>query len=135
MTIGQLANKTELTTQTIRYYESLKLIPKPGITGSGYRTYTADYVDKLNFIKKAKELGFTLKEINSILKMEGCKDAYELTLYKIKDTADKLNYYKQLELKLKKLLKQCPGSGSIIDCSIIKSIKNKTIKEKYEKKN
>jgi DNA-binding transcriptional MerR regulator len=126
MTIGQLANKTELTTQTIRYYESLKLIPKPGVTGSGYRTYTADYVDKLNFIKKAKELGFTLKEISSIFKLRNCKDAYELTSYKLKDTVNKLNYYKNLESRLKKLLKVCPASGSIENCSIIKSItKNK----------
>jgi len=122
MTIGQLSKKIDLTPQTIRYYESLKLIPKPDCTYAGYRRYTKDYIEKLNFIKNAKELGFTLKEIKSIIKVDNCEDTYELSLKKLNETEMKLIYYKQLQKKIKKLILLCPQNGSLENCSIMKSL-------------
>ncbi|MGH2575456.1 MAG: MerR family transcriptional regulator [Ignavibacteria bacterium] len=122
MTIGQLANRTKLTVQTIRYYESIKILPKPKVKESGYRLYSADYIDKIDFIKKAKELGFTLREIKSILKIDECDDMYELAMNKLDETKKKINYYKQLTSKMERLIQQCPNSGSINNCSIIKSL-------------
>lgn len=101
MTIGQLAKKVNIKVETIRYYERIKLIPKPIIINSKYRNYTYEYINILNYIKKAKELGFTLKQIGELLKYDKCEDFYELTLHKLKETETKLEYYTQLKKKLK----------------------------------
>lgn len=122
MTIGQLAKISNINVETIRYYESLKLISKPKSKQNGYRIYTNDYVSRINYIKKAKELGFTLKEIREVLKFDDCVDLYELTNRKLNETQDKIKTYNQLSKKLKHLLKTCPQTGSIKNCSIIKSI-------------
>lgn len=122
MTIGQLAKITNINIETIRYYEKLKLIPKPNTNGSKYRIYTNEFIYRINYIKKAKVLGFTLKEIREILKFDNCEDLYELTNRKLNEAIGKLKLYQQLTSKLKHLLKTCPQSGSIKNCSIIKSI-------------
>lgn len=124
MTIGQLAKKTELSIQTIRYYEFVKLLPKPNRKESGYREYTEDFIDKIDFIKNAKGLGFTLSEIRSIIKTDECKDINELTLNKLNEVKIKISKSKKLEKKLILLLKKCPNKGSIDKCSIITSFKN-----------
>lgn len=123
MTIGQLAKKTEINIQTIRYYESIKLLPKPKTKDSGYREYTSDFIDKVNFIKHAKSLDFTLSEIRSVLKIDECKDIYELTNKKLIEVKIKISKGKELEKKLILLLKKCPNKGSTDECSIIKSFK------------
>jgi MerR family transcriptional regulator, mercuric resistance operon regulatory protein len=125
MTIGQLAKITDVNIQTIRYYENLKLIAKPKSKYSKHRVYSNEYIDRINYIKKAKELGFTLKEIKDILRFDDCKDLYDLTGRKLDETQKKLELYTQLAKKLKSLLKTCPKSGSIENCSIIKSISKK----------
>jgi MerR family transcriptional regulator, mercuric resistance operon regulatory protein len=99
MTIGQLAKITDVNIQTIRYYENLKLIPKPKSEYSKHRVYTNEYIDRINYIKKAKELGFTLKEIKDILRFDDCEDLYELTGKKLGETQKKLAYYIQLNKK------------------------------------
>ena len=67
MKIGELAKRTGFTTKTIRYYELLELVAEPERTSSGYRLYTEDDVKRLEFIDKAKRLGFSLDEIRDIL--------------------------------------------------------------------
>lgn len=122
MTIGQLAKKTDLNVQTIRFYETIKLLPKPKIKESKYRIYDNSYVDRLNFIKKAKDLNFTLSEIKSIIGFDECSDMNKLASAKLDTIKNKINIYKVLEKKLKQLLKVCPNTGSVENCSIIKSI-------------
>ncbi|MFQ6115301.1 MAG: MerR family transcriptional regulator, partial [bacterium] len=67
LTISQLAKKAEVNIETLRYYERQGLIPEPIRTSAGYRQYSLDYVDRIHFIKRAKELGFTLREIDDLL--------------------------------------------------------------------
>ena len=67
MKIGELANATGLTTKTIRYYELNRLLDEPRRTDSGYRLYDSEAVERLEFIKKAKNLGLSLEEIRDIL--------------------------------------------------------------------
>ena len=69
MKIGELAKATELSTKTIRFYESQGLIPDPPRTGSGYRVYAEPDVTRLGFILKAKRLGLSLDEIKGILQL------------------------------------------------------------------
>lgn len=65
--IGELAKLTGLTAKTIRYYELLKLLPKPPRTESGYRLYSEADVQRLEFVKKAKRIGLSLEDIRDIL--------------------------------------------------------------------
>jgi len=126
MTIGQLAKIADVNIDTIRYYEKLILLPKPKRTEAGYRVYTNEHKIKLNYILRAKDLGFTLREIKEILKLDDCEDLYELTSSKIKDVETKINDLNNLKTKLKLLLKKCPAKGSVNNCLIMKSIsKNK----------
>lgn len=69
MKIGELAKATELTTKTIRFYETEGLLPNPDRTPSGYRMYGLEDAGRLEFIRKAKRLGLSLEEIRSILQL------------------------------------------------------------------
>ena len=69
MRIGQVAAQAEVNIQTVRLYERLGLLKKPGRRASGYREYTDDAVMSIRFIKQAKGLGFTLTEIKALLDM------------------------------------------------------------------
>ncbi|MDQ0090355.1 DNA-binding transcriptional MerR regulator [Paenibacillus anaericanus] len=69
MTRGELAKRTGLSTATIRYYEESGILPAPQRTANGFRIYTNDYVVKIKFIKDAKSLGYSLKEIQEGLQM------------------------------------------------------------------
>jgi len=67
MTIGQVARAADVNVQTIRYYERRGLFPEPPRTASGYRQYDQETVRRLRFVKRAQELGFSLKEIDELL--------------------------------------------------------------------
>jgi DNA-binding transcriptional MerR regulator len=70
MRIGALADRSGVTSQAIRYYESIDLLPAPRRTPSGYRDYGADAVERLRFIRDAQASGLTLAEVQSLLRMK-----------------------------------------------------------------
>jgi len=89
LSIGQIAQKVGVNIQTIRYYERIGLIAEPRRSGSGYRFYTEEDVEKLHFIRKAQSLGFSLKEIRSILELKNsgqrpCALVYQMAQRKLK---------------------------------------------------
>jgi DNA-binding transcriptional MerR regulator len=67
MKIGELARLSGVTTKTLRYYESIGVLPEPGRTASGYRDYDESFVDRLTFIRSAQRLGVSLDEVRQIL--------------------------------------------------------------------
>jgi len=69
MQIGELAKRSGVTVQTVRFYERLKLLPEPQRKDSGYRVYSATELNRLRFIRQGKSLGFSLDEIRNILRM------------------------------------------------------------------
>lgn len=113
--IGDLSKRTGVPVKTIRYYEDLGLLDKPKRTGSDYRVYTQKDVDKLLFIKKAKELGLKLSEIKTIINRADkglapcCCLVRELFTKKIREYEDKIVELnatkKRLEEKLTKWVK------------------------------
>ncbi len=70
MRIGALAELSGLTTQTIRYYESIDLLAEPERTPAGYRQYSADAVERLRFVRHAQASGLTLAEVETLLSMK-----------------------------------------------------------------
>ena len=95
MTRGQLARKADVNFETIRYYEKMKLMPEPERTESGYRIYTQEAVTRIQFIKRAQELGFSLKEISELLTLRVDPDttsvAYLTVQSNILDRCDRIS--------------------------------------------
>lgn len=125
--IGELAEKCRVNKETIRYYERLGLIPKPSRTESGYRIYTEQTVDRLNFIKRIQVLGFTLKEIDKLIGVVDrdeakCRDMYDFTVYKIEEIQRKIQELKRLEQMLFDLKERCPENKEIYECPIIETL-------------
>ena len=125
--IGELAEKCNVNKETIRYYERLGLIPKPSRTESGYRIYTEKTVNRLNFIKRIQELGFTLNEIDKLLGVVDrdeakCRDMYDFTVYKIEDIQRKIQDLKRIEQILIDLKERCPENKDIYECPIIETL-------------
>lgn len=126
MTIGQLSNISGIPTKTIRYYELRKLIAKPKTRESGYRIYNDDYVVRLDLIKNAKALGFTLKEIKYLIESDDCKYVCEFSVGKLEEISNKIKELKVLEKKLRQLIKKCTNETIVENCTVYKTLSPKT---------
>ncbi|PJC58913.1 MAG: Hg(II)-responsive transcriptional regulator [Ignavibacteria bacterium CG_4_9_14_0_2_um_filter_37_13] len=126
--VGQIAEEVGINVETIRYYEKLKLLPKPKRKESRYRIYDETDLKRLSFIKRAKELGFTLKEIKELfgLKIDSdarCGDVKHLTEHKLKDVDNRISDLKKIRHVLVKLITQCVNEEvSSDECPILESI-------------
>ncbi|NCS82044.1 MAG: Hg(II)-responsive transcriptional regulator [Ignavibacteria bacterium CG_4_8_14_3_um_filter_37_9] len=126
--VGQIAEEVGINVETIRYYEKLKLLPKPKRRESRYRIYDETDLKRLSFIKRAKELGFTLKEIKELfgLKIDSdarCGDVKHLTEHKLKDVDNRISDLKKIRHVLVKLITQCVNEEvSSDECPILESI-------------
>lgn len=111
--IGALAKEAGLNIETIRYYEKMKLLPKPKRKqDSKYRIYDQNDLKRLLFIKRSKELGFTLKEIKELmnLKIEStatCGNVKHLAEHKLKDIEERIKDLTNMKNVLTKLINQC----------------------------
>ncbi len=126
--VGQLAKETGINLETVRYYEKLKLLPKPKRRESRYRVYDENDLKRLLFIKRAKELGFTLKEIKELFELRidshaKCGDVKHLTEHKLKDVDNRISDLKKIKSVLVKLINQCINEEvSSDECPILESI-------------
>ena len=123
LTIGKLSEFSGVNIETIRYYEKIGIIPKPSRSQSGYRLYNEEYIKNLTFVKRSRELGFSIKEIKSILTLVkdhsySCSEVHGLTISHLNDTRKKIKDLKKLESTLKEMAAQCEG-GLIPECPII----------------
>lgn len=124
--IGALSEKTGCNIETIRYYEREGLLPDPPRTDGGHRMYGEEHLKRLTFIRRSRELGFTLEEVRGLLKMvDGghytCAEVKSLTLEHLKDVRGKLADLKKLEKALKHLADQCTGDEAP-DCPIVEAL-------------
>lgn len=127
MNIGQLARLTGAPIDTIRYYERQQLLPTPQRSASGYRQYGDDDVARLNFILRAKTLGFSLQEIAELLAisagrhgdMAAVKQAASVKLARIKAQQAELA---RMHAALLTLIDACPGHGALDECPIIAAL-------------
>ncbi len=90
LTIGELAKRAAVNRETVRYYERRRLLPRPSRSVSGYRIYSEDALKRLRFIRHAKALGFSLREIRELLALRvnsvgACAKVQERTATKIAD--------------------------------------------------
>lgn len=134
MTIGQLAKSAEVGVETIRFYEREGLIEEPPRRASGYRQYPAETVERVRFIRRAKELGFTLKEIKELLSLRAaprtrCADVRRRAEAKVRDIDEKVRTLQAMRKALTKLIAECSGQGPVTDCPILEALGSDAEKE------
>jgi MerR family copper efflux transcriptional regulator len=128
MTIGQLAKSAGVGVDTIRFYERRALLPEPARTASGYRLYADDSIARLQFIRRAKRLGFSLDEIQILLGFQesgGHKaEVRELTVHKLEQIDTKISDLMRIREALDQLASECTGDGTLEGCPIIEALTN-----------
>ncbi len=124
LTIGKLANKANISVETIRYYERRGLILRPVKPEIGYRQYENEALQRLLFIKKAKTLGFSLDEIGNLFVLsEGhCADVQSLACQKLIGIKTRVKDLQRLEQVLEDLVSQCSNNIDQAHCPIIDTL-------------
>lgn len=126
MGIGALSEQTGCNVETIRYYEREGLLPNPPRTQGGHRMYSEEHLKRLTFIRRSRELGFTLDGVRGLLRMvDGehytCAEVKSLTLDHLKDVRGKLADLEKLEKVLRQLAGRCTGD-EVPDCPIVEAL-------------
>jgi len=126
MAIGELAKKTAVKIPTIRFYEQIGLLPPPPRTMSGQRRYGAAEVDRLNFIRHARELGFEMDDIRELLTLTSqpqgsCHQADSIARNHLLEIDKRIKQLKSLKKELARMIDEC-GHGHVCDCRIIEAL-------------
>lgn len=126
LTIGKAAKQAGVGIDTVRFYEREGLLPEAQRTESGYRLYSADDVDRLRFIRRAKTLGFSLEEIAELMNLNAAKGSRasvkRLAQHRLDDLNQKLRELTAIRDALAVLVKRCSGQGSVKGCPIIEGV-------------
>lgn len=117
LTIGKLAELAGVHLETIRYYERIGLMPEPGRTPGGYRSYGGGHVQRLSFIRRSRELGFGIEEIKALLALAepgqtSCAEVRVLTMAHLDDVRTKIADLRRLESILAETVDQCSGNNT-----------------------
>lgn len=123
LTIGKLGEKTGVKVPTIRYYEQIGLLSKPERSSGNHRLYSRNSLDRLAFIRHARELGFPLEAIRDLLSLsdrpdQSCAAADAIASVQLKGVRARIARLKALELELARMVDQC-AHGAISDCRVI----------------
>ena len=126
LSISQVAKEAGVNIETVRYYERLGLIPEQPRTDSGYRIFSTEVVQRIRFIKRSQDLGFTLAEIQELLALtesEGCTcgEVRQFTSQKLEEVESKIRDLENIKSVLQNLLSKC-GEGTINTCPIIEKL-------------
>ncbi len=129
MKIGAVATRADVNIQTVRYYERRGLLAKPPRTESNYRLYSEDSVRRVRFVKRAQQLGFTLKEIKDLLALRlkptsRSSAVKERATAKIADVEHKIRALQRMKRTLTKLTAACDGCGSTSECPILEALES-----------
>ena len=128
LTIGTLARKTGTKVQTIRYYEQIGLMPEPGRTEGGQRRYGQDELDRLAFIRHARQLGFPLDAIREILELadspqRSCIEVDSVAGRQLKQVEQRILRLQALKKELKRMIAECSG-GSVAECRVLEVLRD-----------
>src|SRR5215813_454583 len=123
LTIGKLSKLTRVNIETIRYYERTKVLPAPPRTDSGRRVYQSSDVRTLAFLRRARELGFSLDDIRALLRLGGpgkasCREVRQIAAHHLDDIRAKIGDLRKLERLLAKTVAQCTGTTAP-DCPVL----------------
>lgn len=129
--IGQLASEADCRVETVHYYEKTGLMPEPPRTEGGHRMYAFSDVKRLNFIRRCRDLGFSIEQIKEMLKFidepgHYCGEVKAMAMLQSRDIQRKIDDLKRLQRALTQMVGQCKGEKfSIDDCPIIDALYTK----------
>ncbi|MCL4395252.1 MAG: MerR family DNA-binding protein [Chloroflexi bacterium] len=128
---GQLAKRAGVNLETVRFYERKGLLPVPPRSESGYRSFSLDDVRRIQFIKRAQELGFTLDEIRELLALRvqpgaNCGDVRRRAEAKMGDIDQKIRALRAIRRALMRLASSCKGRGPVGECLILDALEGKS---------
>jgi MerR family mercuric resistance operon transcriptional regulator len=123
VTVGELSRRTGVNIETIRYYEKIGMLPAPPRTGGGHRVYGPKETRILVFIRRGRELGFTLDEIRALIDLGepgkgSCAEVREIARHHLKDIRAKIGDLVRLEGLLSQTVAQCSGE-KVPDCPVL----------------
>ena len=129
--IGALSRQSGVKIETIRYYERIGIMPPPPRSQSGYRLYESHHLRRISFIRKSRQLGFSLEEIRGLLALVdehaySCAQVQALTQNHLETTRRKIADLQKLEGVLGDMVAQCDG-GLVPDCPVIDILFDQTL--------
>lgn len=128
LTIGTLAKRTGTKVQTIRYYETIGLMPEPERTEGGQRRYGQAGLDRLAFVRHGRQLGFSLEAIRDLLDLadnpaQSCADADSIAQRQLKEVEDRIARLEALRLELKRMIREC-GHDTVAQCRVLEVLRD-----------
>ncbi len=126
--IGQIAQQAKCKVETVHYYEKAGLMPEPPRTDGGHRIYSLGDIKRLNFIRRSRELGFSIEQIKNLLKFidepdHYCGEVKAMATLQAREVQQKITDLQRLYIALNNMIIQCNGEGfSIDDCPIIEAL-------------
>jgi len=126
MNIGELARAADTKAETIRYYERIGLLPAPPRTAGNYRDYSAEHVSRLAFTRRARDLGFSIDQIRTLLNLadqqeQSCKAVDAIAREHLTEVKRKLADLGALRRELESLIGQC-RHGTVAECRILEAL-------------
>lgn len=123
---AEIAKRTGCNLETVRYYEKVGLLPEPPRTLGGHRAYDASHERRLRFILRARELGFTLDEVRTLLRLVDerdapCSEARDVAAAHLRDVQTKIADLRRMERVLQETVAQC-ADGARPECPLIESL-------------
>ena len=129
LTIGELSARAGVTTEAIRYYEREGVIPPAERGGAGrYRRYGAADAERLQFVRRARELGFSLNEVRGLLDLakgdpgRPCGDVNRIAQAHLSQVELKLTQLKALRAELRRLIRACEADASLANCTLLSAL-------------
>lgn len=128
LSIGTLAKRTGTKVQTVRYYEQIGLLPEPGRTEGGQRRYGDGDLDRLAFIRHARQLGFTLEAIRELLDLadkpdRSCLEVDHIAQRQLKEVELRIARLEALRKELRRMLREC-SRDTVADCRVLEVLRD-----------
>ena len=126
MKIGELASATATKVETVRYYEKIGLLSPPARTSANYRTYGAEHLARLSFIRRARDLGFTIEVVRELLTLsderaQSCEAVDGIARIHLEEIDRKICDLTALRTELDRVIGSC-SHGTVADCKIIETL-------------
>ncbi len=124
--IGELARATATKVETVRYYERIGLLPAPARTCGNYRSYDRAHLDRLSFIRRSRDLGFSIDGVRGLLKLsddrdQSCAEVDGIARAHLAEVDRKITDLTALRQELNGIIGQC-GNGTVAECRIIEAL-------------
>jgi Cu(I)-responsive transcriptional regulator len=126
LSIGSLARATGTKVETIRWYERVGLLPPPARTAGNYRSYGRPHLERLSFVRRARDLGFTLDQVRDLLRLadqrdRSCEDVDAIARVHLAEVDRKIADLQAMRRELADVI-ACCGHGTVADCRILSAL-------------